>query len=545
MEPARLIEALSQPAAYPHPVDQVEVCHTHISAVFLAGPFAYKVKKPVALGFLDFRTLQSRHYFCEEEVRLNRRLAPSVYLGVVPVTNGPAGVRVEGRGQVVEWAVKMERLPEEATLRHRLEDEEVGGELLEDLARRLARFHAGADHGAHVSAFGRFEVVAGNARENFAQAAAQVGTTVSRAVFARLRTLTEESLARLRPLIEKRAAAGVPRDTHGDLRLEHVYLFPDRPPPADLVIVDCIEFNERFRYADPVADMAFLVMDLLFHGRGDLARSFAAAYFRAAGDPACRPLVLPACRPLVLDEGRALLGFYTAYRAAVRAKVEGFGLAEKEIPQAERAAALTRARAHWLLAVGELEQPDRKPCLVLVGGLPGVGKSTLASGLAERAGFCVVSTDRVRRELAGLPGEGGHPVGFEEGIYTPAWRERTYAECLRRVEGLLFEGKRVLVDASFREEARRREFLQAAVRWCVPAALLVCVAEPQVVRRRLATRKDDAAEADWAVHVQAARRWEEPGGRTRRFLKEVRTEDAEEALARSLEGLRALGIQSS
>jgi predicted kinase len=289
--------------------------------------------------------------------------------------------------------------------------------------------------------------------------------------------------------------------------------------------------------------MAFLVMDLLFHGRGDLARSFAAAYFRAAG-PACQPSVLPACRPLVLDEGRELLGFYTAYRAAVRAKVEGFKLAEEEIPEAERAAASARARAHWLLALGALEQPDRKPCLVLVGGLPGVGKSTLARGLAERAGFCVVSSDRVRRELAGLPGEGGHPVGFEEGIYTPAWRARTYAECLRRVEGLLFEGKRVLVDASFREENRRREFLQAARRWGVPAAFLVCVAEPEVVRRRLADRTDDASEADWAIHVQAARRWEAPGGRTRRFVKEGRAEDAAEALRRSREVLREVGVLS-
>jgi aminoglycoside phosphotransferase family enzyme/predicted kinase len=527
MDLARLIEALSDPATYPHRVDKVEVCQTHISAVFLAGPFAYKIKKPVALGFLDFRTLQRRHYFCEEEVRLNRRLAPSVYLGVVPVTNGPAGVRMEGRGQIVEWAVKMERLPEEATLRHRLQQEEVGGDLLENLAGRIARFHAGAERGADVSAFGRFDVVAGNARENFAQAAAQAGTTVSRPVFARLRGLTEDALTRLRPLIEKRARAGIPRDTHGDLRLDHVYVFPDRPPPADLVIVDCIEFNERFRYADPVADMAFLVMDLLFHGRGDLARSFAAAYFQGAGD----------------GEGRELLGFYTAYRAAVRAKVEGFELAEKEIPEAERATALTRARAHWLLALGELEQPDRKPCLVLVGGLPGVGKSTLAKGLAEQAGFCVVSTDRVRRELAGLPVEGGQPAGFEEGIYTPAWRERTYAECLRRVEGLLFEGKRVLVDASFREEERRRAFLQTAVRWGVPAALLVCVAGPEVVHRRLADRKDDASDADWAIHVQAARRWEAPGGRTRRFLNEVRTEDAEEVLGRSLAVLRELGVR--
>src|SRR5438034_1293400 len=178
----------------------------------------------------------------------------------------------------------------------------------------------------------------------------------------------------------------MPRDTHGDLHLDHVYLFPEKKPPADLVIIDGIEFNERFRYSDPVADMAFLVMDLRFHGYHDLAQAFADAYFQAAGD----------------EQGRTLLPFYTAYRAAVRGKVEGFELLEKEIPAAERAAALERARAHWLLALGELEQPAQKPCLVLVGGLPGTGKSTLAQGLAQRAGFQVIRSDVVRKQLAGL-----------------------------------------------------------------------------------------------------------------------------------------------
>src|SRR5262245_54884173 len=316
MEFMRLIEALSHPSAYPHPVEAVEVRHTHVSVVFLAGPFAYKVKKPVALGFLDFSTLEKRRHFCEEEVRLNCRLAPTVYLGVVPVSQADAGLRVEGRGQLAEWAVKMERLPEEAALQERLRLAAIDPVALQALARRIASFHAAAETGERVSAFGRFEVVARNARENFDQAAPQIDLTISRAVYERLRALTEEAHGRLQPLVEARARRDVPRDTHGDLRLDHVYLFPDRPPPGDLVVIDCIEFNERFRYADPVADVAFLVMDLKFHGRGDLAREFADAYVRAAND----------------EGGRALLPFYTAYRACVRAKVEGFELAEKEVP---------------------------------------------------------------------------------------------------------------------------------------------------------------------------------------------------------------------
>src|SRR5262245_2544469 len=210
MELAPLIAALSDPRAYPYPVDRVEVRQTHISAVFLAGPFAYKLKKPVNLGFLDFSTRDQRRHYCEEEVRLNRRLAPSVYLGVVPVTGPESAPAFEGPGQPVEWAVKMRRLPEEATLLSRLLRGEPTAAEVKSLARRVADFHARAAAGDRVAAFGRFEVVARNARENFGQSAAQVGRTVSRAVFDRLRDLTEEALGRLRPRIEVRAARGVP-----------------------------------------------------------------------------------------------------------------------------------------------------------------------------------------------------------------------------------------------------------------------------------------------------------------------------------------------
>lgn len=557
MELARLVEELSRPEAYPHPAEDLQVHHTHISVVFLAGPFAYKIKKPLDLGFLDFTTLERRRHFCLEEVRLNSRLAPGVYSGVVPLfarshsssADSPPGgsVRVgaetieagggevleeaasgetlekggggedfveaeggealeAGGERVVEYAVRMERLPDEATLESRVLSGEVEPALMPLLARRIAAFHAEAEGGERVAACGRWDVVARNARENFEQSAAQVGTTLSAGVYQRLRALTEMALQRLRPTIERRAESGVPRDTHGDLRLDHVYLFPERSPPRDLVIVDCIEFNERFRYADPVSDMAFLAMDLAFNGRRDLSRAFADAYFEASGD---------------LD-GRALLPFYSGYRASVRGKVEGFEASSGDVPEHERADALRQSRGHWLLALGALEEPARRPALVLIGGLPGTGKSTLARELAGRAGFEVVSSDVVRKELAGLEPSGRAGADFGRGLYTTEWNDRTYTECLRRAEEHLFEGRRVIVDASFREEARRRLFLDAARSWGVPGLLLICTADRAVVERRLRARTRDVSDADVNIYQKAAAAWEEPGPLTRQALREVR-----------------------
>jgi aminoglycoside phosphotransferase family enzyme len=417
MELARLIKALCNPEAYPEPPGGVLVRQTHISVVFLAGRHAYKINKPVDLGFLDFSTLEARHHFCAEEVRLNRRLAPAVYRGVVPVTRGGEGLRFGGEGEAVEWAVQMERLPEEATLLNRLRRRELDASQIDRLAQRIAAFHAVAETSPRITSFTRFDAIAGNCLDNLDVPPADVDNLVRRPILERLRARTEETLARLRPRIESRAARGIPRDTHGDLRLEHIYLFPEKQPPNGFVIIDGIEFNERFRFADPVADMAFAVMDLKFEGRRDLAATFADAYFRAAGD----------------EEGRELLPLYTAYRSTVRAKVNGIKSAETEIPEGERATARGRARAHWLLALGELEEVNRKPCLVLIGGLPGSGKSTLARGLAEHASFHVFRSDVVRKELAagaGVAPESPTPAN----IYTPEWIAKTYAECLRLAE---------------------------------------------------------------------------------------------------------------
>jgi uncharacterized protein len=523
MDLSSLISGLSEPAAYPFQVaETVDVRQTHISVVFLAGEFAYKIKKPVKLTFLDFSDLEKRRQICHQEVQLNRRLAPDVYLGVVPVSCHDGRVSFEGRGATIEWAVKMRRLPEEATLEQRLLRGEISPATIESLGRRLAGFHAAAIRNDHIARHGQFEGVARNIRENFAVSAGSVGVTFSPAVRDRLTTLTEEALLHLKPIIESRAARGVPCDTHGDLHLDHVYLFPEQSPPGDLVIVDCIEFNERYRYTDPVADLAFLVMDLNFHGRRDLGWALAEAYFEASGD----------------EEGKKLLPLYVSYRAAVRGKVDSLLLEESEIPATARAQAATRGRGHWLLALHEIEALGRRPCVVLVGGLPGTGKSTLSRDLAARAGFRVIRSDIVRKELAEPAGLVATGAEFGVGIYTREWTDRTYAECRRRVEEALFQGERVLVDATFAEEQRRIEFLDAARDWGIPVQFFVCQSEPETVKARLASRRGDASDADWDIYREVASRWERPGSQTGRVLRAIATDlSAESSLQQALTAL--------
>jgi len=491
MELARLIDLLRAGNAYPVPCNTVTVHQTHISAVFLVGAFVYKIKKPVQLGFLDFSTLEKRRHFCAEEVRLNRRLAPDVYLGVVPIAETTEGVRVEGAGTVIEWAVKMKRLPEEATLEQRLLRGDIDSLLVERLAKKVASFHADADTSPEIAASGRFAVVARNARDNFAQTRSHIGRTVTLAVWERLRILTEDWLHRLQALIEKRAEQGVPRDTHGDLHLDHVYVLDQ----ADFVIIDCIEFSAQFRHADPVADMAFLTMDLLFHRRSDLATAFAQAYFRVTGD----------------RDGEALLPYYVAYRSIVRAKVDGIAAGESEVPEQDRHDARLRARAHWLLALQQLEFPGKRPALVLVGGLPGTGKSTLARMLAERAGFQVIRSDEVRKELAGIRKQEAATAKLDEQAYSHEWNQRTYSECRRRAEELLANGERVIVDATFRTEEYRQAFVYLADEMRTPVVLLICQANAATVKERMERRRNDVSDADWQVHLKAASLWEEPG----------------------------------
>jgi uncharacterized protein len=505
-----ILEALGRPEAYPHPAAAIKSHQTHISAVFLAGPYAYKVKKPLDLGFLDFTSLDKRRTACEDEVRLNRRLAPEVYLDVVPIVSREGSLRVGGPGEPVEYAVRMQRLPADRTFEALLQRGELSGDHVDRLGRRIARFHREGRSTPEIAAQARWPVVARNVRENFEQIRNFIGRTLRLRVHEKLRALSEARLAGLKDLIDSRAVNGVARDTHGDLHLDHVYLLPGDADDGELVIIDCIEFNTRFRYADPVSDAAFLVMDLEFHGRPDLARRLADAYFHAVED----------------EEGRALLDFYAAYRAVVRGKVESFALDEAEVGADQKARLELLARAHFLLALRFLAAPGERPCLILVGGLPGSGKSRLCRGLEARANLTRLDSDEVRKNLAGLSAEQSGQAPWGEGIYTEAWTDRTYATLLERAAEILDDGGRVVLEASFREEKRRQPFLELARSRALPCRFFECQAPREAIVDRLGRRAGDVSDAGRAVFEEAARRWEPAGPEVRAARRVVDTAGA-------------------
>jgi len=322
-----IVEALMRPEAYDHEVGEVGLVQTHISFVFLAGDYVYKVKKAVNLGFLDFTTLEKRRFFCERELELNRRLCGDMYVEVVPI-NRSDGIRVKGEGETVEYAVKMRRMPEERMMSRLLEGGEVDEGVIDEIARIVADFHSKAETSGEISRFGSLRVIGANWRENFEQTREFIGRTITPHEFELVREKVNGFMkARVR-LFEERAAEGRIRDCHGDIHSGNIFV-ADR-----IYIFDAIEFNERFRYSDVASEVAFLAMDLDFKGRADLSTFLVERYVEYSGDRG-------------LTE---LLPFYKCYRAYVRGKVASFRLNDPHISDDEKAVSMNEARGYFKLA---------------------------------------------------------------------------------------------------------------------------------------------------------------------------------------------------
>jgi aminoglycoside phosphotransferase family enzyme len=323
-----LVAALMEPAAYPEPTARVALIQTHISYVFLTDRFAYKVKKPVDLGFLNFTTLRRRHHYLKEELVLNRRLCPEIYLEVLPITARGQGVRLGGQGHPVEYALKMVRLPQERMMDEVADRGELTAEHLNRIIDRLVPFYQQAATGPRINKYGEPAIITYNHEENFSRIAPLVDAMLSRQSFAEIRHFARSFLNRKRALFLSRIKAGRIRDCHGDLHMKNICL------EDGVYVFDCIEFNPRFRYGDVAADIDFLAMELDFHGFRELSRHFVGRFAEQSRDP----------------ELLEILDFYKCYRACVRGKINAFTAQDPEQPAPAREQALKLARAYFSLA---------------------------------------------------------------------------------------------------------------------------------------------------------------------------------------------------
>ena len=430
------LSRLLQPAAFLHPTWGLRVLETHISWVILTGPFAYKVKKPVNLGFLDFSTLEQRRWFCLEELRLNRRLAPTIYLDVLPIVGSPTRPRVGGSGTAFEFAVKMKQFEQDALFSEQANADRLGGDALDALADRLAAFHREAPRAPANAVWGTLEAVARAVDENFQFLFGCARCNTEREELLTLQNWTLVQLRRLSEVITQRKAQGFVRECHGDLHLANVAWVDGEPAPFD-----CIEFNPELRWIDIISEVAFLTMDLEVHGLRALAYRFINRYAEMVGD----------------YDGLRLWTLYRSYRALVRAKVAR--LSEATTPDKAPVGPCLNNYRRYLNYGLDLTKP-KQPAWVITRGLAGSGKSTIAAQLAERLGAIRLRSDVERKRMAALPNAKRSDRAVS--LYSEQHTRQTYETLRDLAETLIRSGISVVVDATFLRLSQRRAHREVA-----------------------------------------------------------------------------------
>ncbi len=477
-----LIVQMQQPAFYPHPVQTpIALIQTHVSYVLLTGDYAYKVKKPVNFGFLDYSTLEKRHHFCQEELRLNQRGAGDLYLDVLPIALAGDTYQLNGGGEPVEYVLRMRQFPQSALLLDQFEKGNVTVEQMQTLAKVVAAFHARAATNNHIRSYGTVAQIRRAIDENFQQT---TGYVERDGHGPQTRQQYDETQAYCDRFFEdhvnwfaQRLEADRIRECHGDLHLRNICLWHDR-----FYLFDCIEFNEPFRFVDVMYDVAFTVMDLEARDRPDLANAFLNAYLEQTGD----------------WQGLQVLPLYLSRQAYVRAKVTSFLLDDPSIGEAEKQAAWKTA-AHYYHLAWQYTRLDHGQ-LIIMSGLSGSGKSTVAGILARQRGAIHLRSDAVRKHLAGIPlmQRGG------DDLYTPEMTAKTYARLCQLGIQLARQGYTVILDAKYDRQSLRQPVLTQAAAHGLPVHILHCDAPQTVLEDRLHQRTGDIADATVALlHQQS------------------------------------------
>ncbi len=457
-----VIQQMLQPGFYPHPTqDPIQLIQTHISYVFLTGEYAYKVKKPMNFGFLDYSTLEKRQHFCQEELRLNHRGAPQIYLDVLPVTQQGDQIALGGEGSPVEYVLKMQQFGQTGLFSRLLAEGSLTEEIMVRLGQTVAAYHAKTESNDYIRSFGKVDQVRLAFDENYAQSEGYIGRAQTQVQFDETKAFTDKYFETHEDRFVARIRAFKIRECHGDLHLGNICLWHDQ-----LLLFDCIEFNEPFRFVDVMYDIAYAVMDLDVKQRPDLANAYLNAYLEATGD----------------WEGLKVLPIYLNRQSYVRAKVTSFLLDDPGASSQAKAEASQNAAAYYTLA-HRYTQP-RQGRITLMSGLSGSGKSTVARHWARLSNGIHIRSDAVRKHLAGIPlADRG-----DAAIYSSEMTAQTYERLSTLGLTLAQDGYGVILDAKYDQDALRRGVIEAAQAAGIPIQILHCIAPDQELRTRLEQR---------------------------------------------------------
>lgn len=468
-----LLQFMEQKDSYPHGPGRINHIQTHISHVFIAGSYVYKIKKPVNLGFLDFSTLERRKHYCEREVALNRRLCAGIYLGVIPVYRKGGSFTFEGskKEAPVEYAVKMERLSNEHFLNEKIKEGALTKRELDRVADKLTSFYQDQQPGQKILEWGKIKNIRINTGENFRQTGSFIGKTINEAAYNAIKQFTNGYLETHELLFKKRIKERRIIDGHGDLHLNHIHVTPDR-----VCIYDCIEFNERFRYQDMAGDLAYLAMDLDFNN----LPSYSSYFIRQMADK-------------LQDTGlERIIEFYKCYRAYVRGKVKSMESSEEEVSEENRAQAATMAANYFDLALKYALLGSGPGILIFMGEVAS-GKSTLAEQLSRMPGLERYASDPIRKTIAGLSLTERAPASQRDKLYAPEMSAKTYAFIYEKMERAIHKDKSVVLDATFNRRVYRKKLVKKLNSLDVNYFFIETRASAGVLRRRLKERgeKDD------------------------------------------------------
>ncbi len=471
-----IISSLMNPALYDHPVESCKLIETHISWVILTGSFAYKIKKPLNLGFLDFSTLDKRRFYCEEELRLNRRLAPDYYLCVVPVSGQPEAPVWNDSSNPIEFAVKMKQFDQEARLDRILARGKLKAEQLYAISKSIYHFHQKVSIAGQDSIYGDTDHVLKPFEDNFTQIRENIYRKEHSDRISFLERWYSSSYDSLKPLFIKRKRDGFIRECHGDLHLRNLAWIDDSP-----LVFDCIEFDPNLRWIDVMSEVAFLVMDLQEQNQIMLAQQFLNSYLEYSGD----------------YEGVKALPFYMIYRALVRAKIDIIRARQPGISKAEQNDAEGDFDKYLQLAAN-YSKPSTGQLLITC-GMSGSGKSTITHRLLESINAVRIRSDVERKRLFDIRMDSGSKACYGEGIYSSEATGLTYMKLVDLAGHVLDAGYRVIIDAACLRLEERKLFHELSVQKKAVYTILEFTASPETLRRRITNRKKDVSDADLSI----------------------------------------------